>query len=53
MKKTYLNPEITIVNVQVAQMIAASTETLGIGTEGSANDAESRFFGLDDESLLW
>ena len=43
MKKTYLNPEITIVNVQVAQMIPASTETLGIGEPiDDATGAESR-----------
>ena len=42
MKKTYLNPEITIVNVQVAQMIAAS-ETVGFGDPvEDATGAESR-----------
>ena len=47
MKKIYQNPEITVINVQVAQMIAASTETLPIGENGSADDAESRILGLD------
>ena len=51
MKKIYQNPEITIVNVQVAQMIAASVDLSEETVNPSA--AESRMFGLDDESLLW
>lgn len=36
MKKTYQNPQIEIVNVQTAQMIAASTEMYGKNATGAA-----------------
>ena len=32
MKKTYMNPEITVVNVEL-QRICAASETIGIGGE--------------------
>ena len=51
MKKIYQNPEIKIVKVQTAQMIAASDQR-GFGDDvDTASGAESRRFGglWDDE----
>ena len=48
MKKQYINPELTIVSIsQQHQLLAGST--LGIGSDGSANDAESRMLDIFDE----
>ncbi len=47
MKKTYINPEMEIVNVEVQPMLAAS---LGISnTEVDGSNALSRDFGWDEE----
>jgi len=49
MKKIYQNPEMKVIKIQTAKMLAAS---LGIGASvESASGAESRRFGsfLDDE----
>lgn len=50
MKKIYQNPEMKVVKIQTAKMLAASQ--LGIGENvNTAEDAESRSFGShwDDE----
>lgn len=39
MKKQYINPTMMVVKVQTTHMIALS---LGVGAEGSANEAEGR-----------
>ena len=52
MKKIYQNPEMKIVKVQVAQMIAASPETTTVEVGEpvtTAEDAESRSF----NSSIW
>lgn len=53
MKKTYINPDLKIVMINAHPMLApASSESLGIGASGSANNAEARrggFFYDDDE----
>ncbi len=41
MKQTYINPVLKVVKIQTMQMVASSPQ-LGIGTSGSASDAESR-----------
>ncbi len=47
MKKIYQNPEITVIRVEVSQMIA---ESLGFGDGvGTASGAESRESDWDDE----
>lgn len=50
MKKIYQNPEIKVVKIQTAKMIAASQLGIGDNVE-SASGAESRRFGShwDDE----
>lgn len=52
MKKIYQNPELKVVKIKTAQLLAGSPLQLGIGEGvGNAKDAESRRFGsfLDDE----
>ena len=41
MKKIYQNPEIKMVNVQVAQMIAASQEVMETNSDGDALNEET------------
>lgn len=48
MKKTYINPKMVVVKIQTSQMLAASQE-VSVGTSGSADDAESRYFDWDEE----
>jgi hypothetical protein len=47
MKKTYINPETILTELELQQMIAA---TVPVGVEGNADDAESKFgfLGFDD-----
>ena len=47
MKKTYQNPQITIVKVQTAQMIAASTTMYGENATGPGMSRGGAFW--DDE----
>lgn len=48
MKKKYINPNITLVNVKTQLPIAGSE--IPMGDPGSANSAESRMFGgFDDD----
>jgi len=52
MKKTYQNPEMKVVKIKTAQLLAGSPLQLGIGESfKSADGAESRRFGsfLDDD----
>lgn len=52
MKKIYQNPELKVVKIKTAQLLAGSPLQLGIGDKvNSADGAESRRFGsfLDDE----
>ena len=46
MKKTYLNPEMEIVNIETQQMLAAS---VGFGEETTSDKAEGRSYDFDDE----
>ncbi len=46
MKKTYINPEMEIVNVEVQQMLAVS---VGISGLQANENALSRDFGWDEE----
>ena len=49
MKKTYINPTMTIVKIQTAQMLAASPGYGGSTTETSGNlSRESSFWDDDD-----
>jgi hypothetical protein len=48
MKKTYINPTMTIVKIQTAQMIAASPNYGGTTTETSGNLSREGSF-WDDE----
>ena len=50
MKKTYSNPDMKIVKINTRPMLTPTS--VGIGANGSANDAEARrgsFFDYDDE----
>ena len=52
MKKIYQNPEMTIVNVQMSQMIAASDELRfgsSVNTASGAESREGRFFDDDED----
>ena len=49
MKKQYINPELTIVSISQQHQLLAGSTTLGIGSDGSANDAESRMLDIFDE----
>ena len=52
MKKIYQNPELKVVKIKTAQLLAGSPLQLGIGDEvKTTTGAESRRFGsfLDDE----
>ena len=50
MKKIYQNPEIKVVNVQTATMIAESTHSVGFGSSvSSASGAEARGGLWDDD----
>ena len=52
MKKIYQNPELKVVKIKTAQLLAGSPLQLGIGKSfDTAEGAESRRFGsfLDDE----
>lgn len=48
MKKEYIYPNITVVNINIELPIAAS-DSVPVGTPGSANDAEGRY----TDSDLW
>ena len=47
MKKNYISPTITIVKIKRLQLMAGSS-TIPTGESGSASNAESRRYGLDD-----
>lgn len=51
MKKLYIHPEVNVVSINQKNHLLTGSETLVIGTAGSANDAESRSFSSswDDE----
>ena len=49
MKKTYQNPEMIIIKVQTAQMVAASTELYGKDATGTAMSRRGRSVWDDDE----
>lgn len=52
MKKTYLNPTLTVVNVQPAQFIAGSTPNAKFSKSGSTNTMDGRgasFSGWNEE----
>ena len=42
MKKTYINPTTMIVKIQNIGQLLSGSDSIGLGTAGSANDAESR-----------
>ncbi len=44
MKKTYINPTLEVVKLNTNGQLLTGSNTLGIGADGSANDAESREF---------
>ena len=47
MKKIYVNPSIKVVKIHTRQQMLLGSTTLGLGADGSANNAESRFLDLD------
>ena len=55
MKKTYISPTATIVKIQITSHLLSDSENLGLGTSGSANEAEARrgdFFWDDEDEVL-
>lgn len=50
MKKTYMTPQMEVVRIQTATMLAASTQSVGFG-DGykGVGDAASRDYYFDDE----
>ena len=48
MKKTYINPNISVYVLKVNHQLLAGSK-LGVGAPGSANGAESREFDFFDE----
>ena len=51
MKKTYISPTAVIVKIQSTSQLLSGSDSLGLGTAGSANGAESRRRGIifDDD----
>ena len=47
MKKTYINPAMVIVKLRARQQMLTGSATLGLGADGSANEAEGRYFDFD------
>ena len=42
MKKTYMIPALDVVEINTSSQLLSGSNTLGIGADGNANDAESR-----------
>ena len=49
MKKQYINPQVKVVVLKSRQQLLSGSDRLGIGAAGSADNAESRDFDMDDD----